>query len=209
MKDKKSKNISILLIYFIHNSSFTQIHKKEEESKRARVPSSLLHRRKKQQKEKGKRKKKPKEKLVKEKKPRIVDDEDSDEERSIIELTTKPEVKNVKIEGVLPLAEPQILNEFVSKQSEENIQIMRKQAKLKRKRRKRKKKLHEAFEEQDEAEKARENLIREQLLKLDPTKAATKQDSSFYPAPKNLEKRRCYIHKNARALKCTVCDGGD
>ena len=212
MKDKKSKNISILLIYFIHNSSFTQIHKKEEESKRARVPSSLLHRRKKQQKEKGKRKKKPKEKLAKEKKPRIADDEDSDEERSIIELTTKPEVKNVKIEGVLPLAEaaePQNLNEFVSKQSEENIQIMRKQAKLKRKRRKRKKKLHEAFEEQDEAEKARENLIREQLLKLDPTKAATKQDSSFYPAPKNLEKRRCYIHKNARALKCTVCDGGD
>ena len=51
--------------------------------------------------------------MVKEKKPRNLDeDEDSDEERSIIELT-KPEVKNVKIEGVLPLAgatEPQILN---------------------------------------------------------------------------------------------------
>ena len=150
--------------------------------------------------------------MVKEKKPRNLDeDEDSDEERSIIELT-KPEVKNVKIEGVLPLAEatePQILNEFVSKQTEENIQTMRKKAKLKRKRRKRKKKLQEAFEEQDEGERERENQIREQLLKLDPTKAATKQDSSFYPAPKNLEKRRCYIHKNARALKCTVCDGGD
>ena len=149
--------------------------------------------------------------MVKEKKPRNLDeDEDSDEERSIIELT-KPEVKNVKIEGVLPLAEatePQILNEFVSKQTEENIQTMRKKAKLKRKRRKRKKKLQEAFEEQDEGERERENQIREQLLKVDPTKAATKQDSSFYPAPKNLEKRRCYIHKNARALKCTVCDGG-
>ena len=150
--------------------------------------------------------------MEKEKKLRILEDEDSDEERSIIELT-KPEVKNVKIEGVLPLlpeaSDPQILNQFVSKQTEENIQIMRKQAKLKRKRRKKKKKLQEAFEEQDEAEKARENLIREQLLKLDPTKAASKQDSSFYPAPKNLEKRRCYIHKNARALKCTVCDGGE
>ena len=173
----------------------------------------LVHRRKKQDKEKGKKKKKPKEKLLKEKKPRILDgDEESDEERSIIELT-KPEVKNVKIEGVLPLAEatePQMLNEFVSKQTEENIKKMRKQAKLKRKRRKRRKKLEEGLEErQDEGERARENLIREQLLKLDPTKAATKQDSSFYPAPKNLEKRRCYIHKNARALKCTVCDGGD
>ena len=152
--------------------------------------------------------------MLKEKKPRkLDDDEESDEERSIIELT-KPEVKNVKIEGVLPLAEateePQILNEFVSNQTEENIAKMRKQAKLKRKRRKRRKKLEEGLaEEQDEAERARENLIREQLLKLDPTKAATKQDSSFYPAPKNLEKRRCYIHKNARALKCTVCDGGD
>ena len=150
--------------------------------------------------------------MEKEKKLRILEDEDSDEERSIIELT-KPEVKNVKIVGVLPLlpeaSDPQILNEFVSKQTEQNIQIMRKQAKLKRKRRKKKKKLQEAFEEQDEAEKARENQIREQLLKLDPTKAASKQDSSFYPAPKNLEKRRCYIHKNARALKCTVCDGGE
>ena len=150
--------------------------------------------------------------MEKEKKLRILEDEDSDEERSIIELT-KPEVKNVKIEGVLPLlpeaSDPQILNQFVSKQTEQNIQIMRKQAKLKRKRRKKKKKLQEAFEEQDEAEKVRENLIREQLLKLDPTKAASKQDSSFYPAPKNLEKRRCYIHKNARALKCTVCDGGE
>ena len=150
--------------------------------------------------------------MEKEKKLRILEDEDSDEERSIIELT-KPEVKNVKIEGVLPLlpeaSDPQILNQFVSKQTEQNIQIMRKQAKLKRKRRKKKKKLQEAFEEQDEAEKARENLIRERLLKLDPTKAASKQDSSFYPAPKNLEKRRCYIHKNARALKCTVCDGGE
>ena len=150
--------------------------------------------------------------MEKEKKLRILEDEDSDEERSIIELT-KPEVKNVKIEGVLPLlpeaSDPQIFNQFVSKQTEENIQIMRKQVKLKRKRRKKKKKLQEAFEEQDEAEKARENLIREQLLKLDPTKAASKQDSSFYPAPKNLEKRRCYIHKNARALKCTVCDGGE
>ena len=150
--------------------------------------------------------------MAKEKKLRILEDEDSDEERSIIELT-KPEVKNVKIEGVLPLlpeaSDPQIFNQFVSKQTEENIQIMRKQVKLKRKRRKKKKKLQEAFEEQDEAEKVRENLIREQLLKLDPTKAASKQDSSFYPAPKNLEKRRCYIHKNARALKCTVCDGGE
>ena len=150
--------------------------------------------------------------MEKEKKLRILEDEDSDEERSIIELT-KPEVKNVKIEGVLPLlpeaSDPHNLNEFVSKQTEQNIQIMRKQAKLKRKRRKKKKKLQEAFEEQDEAEKVRENLIREQLLKLDPTKAASKQDSSFYPAPKNLEKRRCYIHKNARALKCTVCDGGE
>ena len=152
---------------------------------------------------------------MKEKKPGILDDdEESDEERSIIELT-KPEVKNVKIEGVLPVAkatEPQLLNEFVSKQTEENIKKMRKQAKLKRKRRKRKKKklLEEGFEEQqDEGERARENLIREQLLKLDPTKAATKQDSGFYPAPKNMEKRRCYIHKNARALKCTVCDGGE
>ena len=178
-----------------------------------RVPSSLLHRRKKPPKEKGKKKKKKgKGKFDKEKKEEQVGVEDSDEEeRSLIELT-KPEPKNVKVEGVLPNLpdKPQVLNEFVSQQTEENIAIMRKQAKMKRKRRKkRRRKTQAAFEELNEEERARENQIREQLLKLDPTKAATKQDSSFYPAPKNLEKRRCYIHKNARALKCTVCDGGE
>ena len=178
-----------------------------------RVPSSLLHRRKKPPKEKGKKKKKKgKGKFDKEKKEAQVGVEDSDEEeRSLIELA-KLEPKKVKVEGVLPNPpdKPQVLNEFVSQQTEENIAIMRKQAKMKRKRRKkRRRKTQEVFEELNEEERARENQIREQLLKLDPTKAATKQDSSFYPAPKNLEKRRCYIHKNARALKCTVCDGGE
>ena len=69
-----------------------------------------------------------------EKKEAQVGVEDSDdEERSIIELT-KPEPKNVKVEGVFPNLpdKPQVLNEFVSQQTEENIAIMRKQAKMKR-----------------------------------------------------------------------------
>ena len=54
----------------------------------------------------------------------------------------------------------------------------------------------------------KDRLLREELAKLDPTKAPSKPDSGFYPAPKNLEKRRCYFHKGAKALKCTVCSGG-
>ena len=130
-----------------------------------RVPSSLLHRRKKPPKEKGKKKKKKgKGKFDKEKKEAQVGVEDSDdEERSIIELT-KPEPKNVKVEGVLPNLpdKPQVLNEFVSQQTEENIAIMRNKAKLKRKRRKkRRRKTQEPFEELNEEERARENQIRE------------------------------------------------
>ena len=56
--------------------------------------------------------------------------------------------------------------------------------------------------------KEKDRLLKEELAKLDPKRAPTKQDSSFYPAPKNLEKRRCYFHKGAKALKCTVCSGG-
>ena len=54
----------------------------------------------------------------------------------------------------------------------------------------------------------KDKLLRDELAKLDPTKAPSKPDSSFYPPPKNLEKRRCYFHKGAKALKCTVCSGG-
>lgn len=54
----------------------------------------------------------------------------------------------------------------------------------------------------------KDKLLRAELAKLDPTKAPSKPDSSFYPPPKNLEKRRCYFHRGAKALKCTVCSGG-
>ena len=62
--------------------------------------------------------------------------------------------------------------------------------------------------EQEELLKEKDRLLKEELSKLDPKKATTKQDSSFYPPPSNLEKRRCYFHKGAWALKCTVCSGG-
>ena len=62
--------------------------------------------------------------------------------------------------------------------------------------------------EEEELLKEKDRLLKEELAKLDPKKAPTKQDSSFYPPPPNLEKRRCYFHKGARALKCTVCSGG-
>ena len=62
--------------------------------------------------------------------------------------------------------------------------------------------------EQEELLKEKDRLLKEELAKLDPKKAPTKQDPSFYPPPLNLEKRRCYFHKGARALKCTVCSGG-
>ena len=54
----------------------------------------------------------------------------------------------------------------------------------------------------------KDKLLRTELAKLDPNKAPSKPDSSFYPPPKNLEKRRCYFHRGAKALKCTVCSGG-
>ena len=62
--------------------------------------------------------------------------------------------------------------------------------------------------EEEELLKEKDRLLKEELAKLDPKKAPTKQDSSFYPPPSNLEKRRCYFHKGAKALKCTVCSGG-
>ena len=70
------------------------------------------------------------------------------------------------------------------------------------------KKLDADMLEQEELMKEKDRLLKEELAKLDPKKAPTKQDSSFYPPPPNLEKRRCYFHKGARALKCTVCSGG-
>ena len=62
--------------------------------------------------------------------------------------------------------------------------------------------------EKEEILKEKDRLLKEELAKLDPKKAPSKQDSSFYPPPPNLQKRRCYFHKGARALKCTVCSGG-
>jgi hypothetical protein len=143
---------------------------------------------------------KPKKKPPKLKKAKAHDD--SDDDRSIIEMK-KP---GVRVAGVLP--SPEDVNELAPPpQSRENIELMRKRLKRKKKRSRKPKK---DFEEDDDgAAKERERAIREQLMKLEPGKAASKPDASFYPPPKNLEKRRCYIHKNAKALKCTVCDGGD
>ena len=72
-----------------------------------------------------------------------------------------------------------------------------------------KKELNLEMLEQEELMKEKDRLLKEELAKLDPKKAPTAQDSSFYPAPPNLQKRRCYFHKGARALKCTVCSGGN
>ena len=69
-------------------------------------------------------------------------------------------------------------------------------------------KLDNEMFDQEELLKEKDRLLKEELAKLDPKKAPTKQDSSFYPPPSNLEKRRCYFHKGAKALKCTVCSGG-
>ena len=174
----------------------------EEAGRRARatLPSSTIHwrTRREERERKQQKKKKKKRKQTKKKEGEVEEAEDSDEERSIIEIG-RPGVKNVEIDGVLPSGNP-------GHQSRENIEIMKKRVKLRKKKRKRK--TRKIVEEDDEVEKERERKIREELAKLDPTKAASKPDASFYPAPKNMEKRRCYIHKNARALKCTVCDGG-
>ena len=55
----------------------------------------------------------------------------------------------------------------------------------------------------------KDRLLQEELAKLDPKVAPSKPDSSFFPVPKSLEKRRCYFHRGAKALKCTVCSGGE
>ena len=93
--------------------------------------------------------------------------------------------------------------------------------KLKKKKRKRgtnksgKRKRSKIFSSSDQAASEierllaeKDKLLRAELAKLDPDKAPSKPDSSFYPPPKNLEKRRCYFHRGAKALKCTVCSGG-
>ena len=138
----------------------------------------------------------------------------SDEEQSVIEISPPRPLKNVKIEGVLPSRKVgdvgefgNIINQHISTQTKDDIEILKKKIKSKRKKRKSKRGTKDPvdMDDQDQEEKAR---IREQLLQLDPLKPSSQPDASFYKAPKNLEKRRCYTHKNAKALKCTVCDGG-
>ena len=63
-------------------------------------------------------------------------------------------------------------------------------------------------EELEQLLQEKDRLLKEELAKLDPRKAPSKPDSGFFPAPKSLEKRRCYFHRDAKALKCTVCSGG-
>lgn len=90
---------------------------------------------------------------------------------------------------------------------------------LKKKRKKGKKKgrirkrrrgqiLDPVAEELEQLLQEKDRLLKEELAKLDPKKAPSNPDSSFFPAPKSLEKRRCYFHRDAKALKCTVCSGG-
>ena len=184
---------------------------KEEDNRRRRsqIKTSLTPLRKKKKKDEKNKKKKTKKAHLKANKGSNLEDDSDNEERSIIEMG-KPELKNVNVEGVLPsgMDSFEVINEFVTLKipANENMAKRQKKSKLKRKKKKSRKVKIETDNPDDlDTEK---NLIREQLMNLDPEKPSTKQDASFYPAPKSLEKGRCYVHKGAKPLKCTVCDGG-
>ena len=167
-----------------------------------------------------------------------AENDDSEDDPDVSEIVlTKPQIKNISLDGVLPgelyqvyliynlyivligkgpklKAPPENLSprsaaEYTRKQI--NFSPKKKNVKGKRKYKKSikmKKKPDSEMFEQEELLKEKDRLLKEELAKLDPKKAPTKQDSSFYPPPSNLEKRRCYFHKGAKALKCTVCSGG-
>ena len=152
----------------------------------------------------GKKKSKQKEEKPSVKTKTTSDNEDYESEPDVSEIIlTKPTISVVVPE-----------NEEANQQTKDELKAL-----LKKKRKKRKKKgrirkrrigqiCDPVAEELEQLLQEKDRLLREELAKLDPKVAPSKPDSSFFPAPKSLEKRRCYFHRDAKALKCTVCSGG-
>ena len=129
------------------------------------------------------------------------DNEDYESEPDVSEIIlTKPTISVVVPE-----------NELTNK-DDIKVLLKKKRKKGKKKGRIRKRRRGQicdpAAEELEQLLREKDRLLKEELAKLDPKTAPSKPDSSFFPAPKSLEKRRCYFHRDAKALKCTVCSGG-
>ena len=135
------------------------------------------------------------------------DDNDSDPDVSEIELfnPAKDAKKDEKVEENIGMDEVAKLKMIMKKRKKKE----NKKSKKRKKKRMRTKISDEAAGELEKLLMEKERLLQEELAKLDPDKAPSKPDAGFFPAPKNLEKRRCYFHKGAKALKCTVCSGGN
>ena len=129
------------------------------------------------------------------------DNEDYESEPDVSEIIlTKPTISVVVPE-----------TEDTNKRTKDELKALlkKKRKKGKKKGRIRKRRRSPVAEELELLLQEKDRLLKEELAKLDPTKAPSKPDSSFFPAPKSLEKRRCYFHRDAKALKCTVCSGGE
>ena len=143
-------------------------------------------------------KKKARRKTGEKKKPRKqkTDNEECESDPDVSEIIlTKPPVSVV-------------IHETEDPKDEMTNLTKKNRKKGKKKSRVRKRRRVAAAEELEKLLQEKNRLLQEELAKLDPKKAPSNPDSSFFPAPKSLEKRRCYFHKGAKALKCTVCSGG-
>ena len=137
---------------------------------------------------------------------KVEDYDSSDDDQDISEIIILKPPDKKKLDD-----EPKVAQEKDEKDKILKTKMRKKGSKKKSKKRRLRRKfmtLDPAAEELERLLEEKDRLLKEELSKLDPNKAPSKPDSSFYPAPKNLEKRRCYFHKGAKALKCTVCSGG-
>ena len=156
-----------------------------------------------------------KKKSISKREIKVVSDKDEDDE----EYESEPDVSEIvlfkpKVEIKLENMEMDQENTAVETTALKQIVIRKKRRKCGRKSKKKLRRSKMILTDPAAAELERllaekDRLLKEELAKLDPEKAPSKPDSSFFPAPKNLEKRRCYFHRGAKALKCTVCSGGD
>ena len=184
--------------------------------KQSRTFSTIREKAKiKNKKKKKKLKMLNKKKSISKREIKVVSDKDEDDE----EYESEPDVSEIvlfkpKVEIKLENMEMDQENTAVETTALKQIVIRKKRRKCGRKSKKKLRRSKMILTDPAAAELERllaekDRLLKEELAKLDPEKAPSKPDSSFFPAPKNLEKRRCYFHRGAKALKCTVCSGGD
>ena len=154
---------------------------------------------------------KKKTKQLRSEKIKAIDDpEDCESEPDVSEII----LHNPKISVVIQEAETEADDsKLLSKEGMKTL-MKKKRKKGKKKARLRKRRnvramCEPAARELERLLQEKDRLLQQELAKLDPKVAPSNPDSGFFPVPKSLEKRRCYFHRGAKALKCTICSGGE